>query len=196
MGHWELSSTSPDGEIGRCYSFGNFAIGVYMAQVRTESARPPRIEFDPQSVGWWRARLALTFAAAVAALVAAALVPGLLKVGGTWLLIPAAVVLVVAVPVVWLLPGWWYRVHRWEITDTAVYLRKGYFWQEVRIAPISRIQTVDTVRGPLQKHFGLTTLAVTTASAKGAIKIDGLAPAKAAELTSQLTEVTRSDDAT
>ena len=55
-------------------------------------------------------------------------------------------------------PLWRYRVHRWEISLTAgppaVYTRSGWITQERRIAPISRVQTVDTYRGPLDRLFG------------------------------------------
>ncbi|NEE19248.1 PH domain-containing protein, partial [Streptomyces sp. SID7499] len=64
-----------------------------------------------------------------------------------WLLLPAAVLAAAGTAAAVLLPLWWFRTHRWEITEDAVYVRTGYFRQEWRIAPMSRIQTVDTVRG-------------------------------------------------
>jgi membrane protein YdbS with pleckstrin-like domain len=81
-------------------------------------------------------------------------------------------------------------VHRWEVTDEAVYVRTGALWQEWRIAPMSRIQTVDTVRGPLEQAFRLATVTVTTASAKGAVRIEGLDHEVAAELAQRLTRIT------
>ncbi|HZC73445.1 MAG TPA: PH domain-containing protein [Jatrophihabitans sp.] len=72
------------------------------------------------------------------------------------------------------MPLWRYRVHRWEITDTAVYTQSGWFTQERRIAPIARVQTVDTQRGPIEQLFGLANVTITTASAKGPIKIHAL----------------------
>jgi membrane protein YdbS with pleckstrin-like domain len=72
------------------------------------------------------------------------------------------------------MPQWRYRVHRWEITDTAVYTQSGWFTQERRLAPIARIQTVDTQRGPFEQAFGLSNVTVTTASAKGPLKIHAL----------------------
>lgn len=45
-------------------------------------------------------------------------------------------------------PLWCYAVHGWEADDEAVYARSGWVVCEWRIAPIFRIQTVDTVRGP------------------------------------------------
>ena len=84
----------------------------------------------------------------------------------------ATAVLAVAHLVV--MPQWRYRVHRWEITDSAVYTQSGWFNQERRIAPIARVQTVDTQRGPLEQLFGLANVTVTTASARGPIKIHAL----------------------
>lgn len=78
------------------------------------------------------------------------------------------------------MPQWRYRVHRWEVTPTAVYTQAGWFTQERRIAPIDRVQTVDTHRGPLEQLFGLANVTVTTASAAGPLHIRGL-PAQTAE---------------
>jgi membrane protein YdbS with pleckstrin-like domain len=39
---------------------------------------------------------------------------------------------------------------------------------------MSRIQTVDTVRGPLQQLLGLSTVTVTTASAAGPLQVKGI----------------------
>jgi len=72
------------------------------------------------------------------------------------------------------MPQWRYRVHRWEVTDNAVYTKSGWISQERRIAPISRVQTVDTERGPLEQLFGLANVTVTTASAAGPLRIHGL----------------------
>ena len=66
-----------------------------------------------------------------------------------------------------LMPRWRYAVHRWEVTDTAVYTQTGWWTVERRIAPMSRIQTVDYEEGALSRLFGLATVTVTTASAAG-----------------------------
>jgi membrane protein YdbS with pleckstrin-like domain len=86
------------------------------------------------------------------------------------------------------MPQWRYRVHRWEITDTAVYTQAGWFRQERRIAPIARVQTVDTTRGPIESLFGLTNVTVTTASARGPLVIDALDLAVADAAVAVLTE--------
>ena len=99
----------------------------------------------------------------------------------------AAAWLVLAVAHLVIMPRWRYRVHRWEATDTAVYTQTGWISQERRIAPISRVQTVDSERGPIEQLFRLANVTVTTASAAGPIKIHGLAVADADRLVDDLT---------
>ena len=86
-------------------------------------------------------------------------------------------------------PLWRYRVHRWEISPQAVYTRTGWLVQERRIAPISRVQTVDTERGPLDRLFGLANVTVTTASSAGAVHIVALDSDVADRVVAQLTDI-------
>jgi uncharacterized protein len=86
-------------------------------------------------------------------------------------------------------PMWRYRVHRWELGPQAVFTRTGWLVQERRIAPISRIQTVDTYRGPVDRLFGLANVTVTTASSAGAVHIVALDVDVADHLVAQLTDI-------
>ena len=86
-------------------------------------------------------------------------------------------------------PLWRYRVHRWDIGPNAVYTRTGWLVQERRIAPISRVQTVDTERGPLDQLFGLANVTVTTASSAGAVRIVALDAHVADRVVAQLTDI-------
>ncbi|MFG3343211.1 PH domain-containing protein [Glycomyces sp. NPDC048151] len=149
--------------------------------------RPPQHRFDPRVVPWWRAQGHITTAVLVVPLVVLGI---LIAPARPWLLGPAAVILVIGVASTLAMPAWWHRVHRWEVTDTAVYTLTGYFWRTWRIAPMSRIQTVDTTQGPLQRKYGLSTLVVTTASSAGEIKLEGLEQEQAAALAARLTEIT------
>jgi uncharacterized protein len=96
------------------------------------------------------------------------------------------------------MPQWRYRVHRWEDTPTAIYTQSGWVSQERRIAPLARIQTVDTHRGPIEQLFRLANVTVTTASAAGPLKIHGLDRVSADRLVADLTARTQNatDDAT
>jgi membrane protein YdbS with pleckstrin-like domain len=89
------------------------------------------------------------------------------------------------------MPQWRYRVHRWEVTGEAVYTQSGWLKQEWRIAPISRIQTVDIERDPFEQLFGLAKLTVTTASAAGPLRIAGLRHDRALALADELTKTTQ-----
>jgi len=70
-----------------------------------------------------------------------------------------------------------------------VYTRTGWLVQEHRIAPISRVQTVDTERGPLDQLFGLANVTVTTASSAGAVRIVALDFDVAERVVAQLTDI-------
>ena len=149
--------------------------------------RPPRNRVERRAVWWWLAQAAAFYVPAVVVL---AVLAALIGPARPWLLLGLAVVAVVAVVDAGVAPWMRYRVHRWETTADAVYTLTGWFWHRWRVAPMSRIQTVDTVRGPLERRFRLATVTVTTASAKGALKIQGLDEERAAALAEELTAVT------
>jgi uncharacterized protein len=147
--------------------------------------RPPMHRVSPRAVWYWTARAAVLW---IVLLIPQAIwwiaddggnLPHVL-VGIAWL--------VLAIGHLAVMPRWRYRVHRWEATDTAVYTQTGWFSQERRIAPISRVQTVDSERGPIEQLFKLANVTVTTASAAGPLKIDGLAARDADQLVADLTE--------
>ncbi|MCW2771761.1 MAG: rane-flanked domain [Nocardioides sp.] len=101
-----------------------------------------------------------------------------------WAVALAALAIVAYVVVV---PRWRFAVHRWEVTDTAVYTQTGWWARERRIAPMSRIQTVDHAEGAVSRLFRLSTVTVTTASAAGALEIAGLDRLRALALVDELT---------
>ncbi|WP_197497325.1 PH domain-containing protein [Mycobacterium sp. 852013-51886_SCH5428379] len=107
-----------------------------------------------------------------------------------WLHVTAAVGTVFgAVLSVGVAPVWRYRVHRWDLDDRALYTRTGWLTQDRRIAPISRVQTVDTHRGPLDRLFGLADVTVTTASSAGAVRVMALDVDVADRLVARLTDI-------
>lgn len=101
-----------------------------------------------------------------------------------WMPVVLAVYALVRVGVV---PAWRYRVHRWEVTEQAAYTQTGWWSRERRLAPMSRIQTVDWDQGPFERLLGLANVTITTASAAGAIGIGGLDQATAEGLVAELT---------
>ncbi|WP_018158207.1 PH domain-containing protein [Demetria terragena] len=115
-----------------------------------------------------------------------------------WRWVLAALTVVILIIDAVISPPIRYRVHRWEVTPTAVYTQSGWLSIERRVAPISRVQTVDTTRGAIMRMLGLSTVTVTTASAAGEMTIELLDSRVAADLVEHLTAVAESseDDAT
>ena len=157
--------------------------------------RPPHNRVERRAIGWWITQelLGVLVPALILAVLALAL-----ESARFWLLLVMIIVLVIGIPYAVVVPLWRYAVHRWETTEDAVYAKTGWLWQEWRVAPMSRIQTVDTERGPLEQLFRLSSVTVTTASAAGPIKIVGLDHELAADLVQRLTSATQaaSGDAT
>lgn len=91
------------------------------------------------------------------------------------------------------MPMFRYRIHRWESTDTAVYTQTGWLSRERRIAPMSRVQTVDFEQGPVSRALGLATVTVTTASAAGPIRITAIDKPVADRLVEDLTRRTEAE---
>jgi len=100
---------------------------------------------------------------------------------------------VVAIGHAVVMPVYRYRVHRWESTDTAVYTQRGWLTRERRIAPMSRVQTVDLEQGIVSRLLRLATVTVTTASAAGPLRIDGLDTETAERLVEELTRRTEAE---
>ena len=149
--------------------------------------REPAHRVSPRATGYWR------LTAAIGDLVVLAIA------GTTYALVPerpwwatTLLVLLVAACLVHVLvmPQVRYAVHRWEVTDVAVHTRAGWIGRHTRIAPISRVQTVDSTQGAIMRLFGLASLTVTTASAAGPISIDCLDAETARELVARLTVIT------
>jgi uncharacterized protein len=151
--------------------------------------RPPAHQVSPKAVRWWRLRSALLVVVLLVPQVVAAVVTG--APAAYWLVTTALLTALLGGAYAALVPRLLFRIHRWEITDEAVYTLSGWLVREWRIAPISRVQTVDTGHGPLQQLLGLATVTVTTASARGPVRIAGLGAADAAELARTLTETTQ-----
>jgi membrane protein YdbS with pleckstrin-like domain len=155
------------------------------ADVTTPQLREPSHRVSRRAVAFWAAR------AAVGWLVAIAIEVLVLLVGehhiAPWRYVALGLSAAVGLAHVVIMPRWRYRVHRWETTPTAVYTQAGWFNQERRIAPVSRIQTVDIQRGPLEQLFRLANVTVTTASAAGPLEIHGLDRSTAERIVDELT---------
>jgi membrane protein YdbS with pleckstrin-like domain len=86
-----------------------------------------------------------------------------------------------------------YQVHRWESTDDAVYTQTGWLSRERRIAPMSRVQTVDFEQSAVGRVLGLASVTVTTASAAGPLVISAIDKEVADRLVADLTRRTSAE---
>lgn len=153
--------------------------------IEDAAPRPPRHRVAIKARTYWFISRVTTLVVVLAVTV----VPAVLWEGGrTWLLAAAGVLAVLLLPGVLLAPWLRYRTHRWEATETAVYSRTGWLGRQWRIAPLSRVQTVEAQRNVLHRMLGLAAVSVTTGSAQGAVEIQGLDAQVAEELVTQLTD--------
>lgn len=150
--------------------------------------RPPEHRVERRAIGLWALQSVIGFGVLAGLVLAAYLI---FDSARSWLGPILAVAAVWGAVVTLVMPLWRYLVHRWEVTDEAVYAVTGWIVREWRVAPISRIQTVDTTRGPLEQALGLATLEVTTASSRGPIKVPGVDARVAAQVAARLATITQ-----
>lgn len=153
----------------------------------TPVLRAPAHQVSPRAVAFWTVSALIGDAfLVVGALVAWLVVPG----APGWVGLVVLLLALLAVAHVVLMPRIRFRVHRWEVTDTAVHTREGWIGRQSRIAPISRVQTVDSRQGALMRLFDLASITVTTASAAGPITVDCLDAETARQVVGRLTAIT------
>jgi membrane protein YdbS with pleckstrin-like domain len=163
--------------------------------VNTDVAlREPAHQVSPRAVTYWR--VSALIGAVVEWIVAIAVyvfaLPAMFEEPARPWWATALLVVALVAPLVHLLvmPQLRYRIHRWEVTPTAIHTRSGWLSIDSRVAPLSRVQTVDSTQGALMRLFKLASLTVTTASAAGPITIDCLDREVARQLVHELTEIT------
>ena len=148
--------------------------------------RAPGNRVSRRAISYWTARASVSGAAVVLAEIVLAAINGFPAAWRAAIVATAALAGVHAI----VMPRWRYSVHRWEVTDQALYTRSGWFSVHWRIAPISRIQTIDSHRSVGERIFGLANVTATTASAAGPVRIHGLDRALADRLLDQLAVAT------
>ncbi|MFC6152643.1 PH domain-containing protein [Nocardioides yefusunii] len=153
--------------------------------------RDPAHRVSPHAVKYWRVVNTI-----VSVVVLAVLVPVyvIFFAGTWWATALLALIVVWCLVEVFIAPQVRHRVHRWEVDDVAVHTLSGFIDRDSRIAPVNRIQTVDTSRGFVMRRFGLTSVTVTTASSAGSISLDCLDDDVAREVVARLTALTAASE--
>ena len=101
-----------------------------------------------------------------------------------WLmLVPAAIALFC----LWLVPAQ-VRALRYALADTDFVIRRGVFSRSLTLLPYGRIQYVDIYQGPVLRLLGISTIKLSTASAKTDATLSGVPVADAARLRDVLAE--------
>jgi membrane protein YdbS with pleckstrin-like domain len=147
--------------------------------------RDPAHQVSPTARTLWAVGAAIRSVVVVGALV---MVDVMGWFGVRWWMYVLVVVAGVAYTV--LMPVIRYRVHRWESTETAVYTQVGWLGRERRVAPMSKVQTVDLDQSAVARALGLASVTVTTASASGPLQISGIDKQIADRLVADLTRRT------
>lgn len=154
--------------------------------------RAPAHRVSPRAVPYW----ILSYLIGWVFVIAGAWVLALVALpDDQWWPVPAAAtltVLLIAHSV--LAPVVRYRVHRWEILPTGVFTRTGWLSREERVAPLNRVQTVDSKRGALMQLFRLASVTVTTASSAGAVEIEAVDTELARQVVADLTARTSASE--
>lgn len=148
--------------------------------------------FRPPEAGW--SRVSPKLASARRVVLTAVLVPifgvcvalAVINSEVVWAGLAAALVLVF----IW---GWWLngrRVRSYGYAERSddLLVTSGIMFKRMVIVPYGRMQLVDVKAGPVDRHFGVTTVQLHTAAATSDATIPGLEPAEAASLRDRLAE--------
>ncbi|MEV0651069.1 PH domain-containing protein [Phytomonospora sp. NPDC050363] len=156
--------------------------------------RPPRFRVDPRARRWWTVQALVVFSGPALLAACTLLVLSVLFFPGAlpWLAPLLAITCVIpGLAYLIAMPRLRYRVHAWELGEDALYAASGWWWRKHRITPLSRVQTVDTVQGPIQRAFGLASVTMTTASTAAQVTVAGLSRADAEQLAARIGESAR-----
>lgn len=111
----------------------------------------------------------------------------------TWLVVPVAVIVAMSF-------GAWLGVKRhrrtlWKLDGDGFAVQRGRWWQTETRVPATRVQHLDLRRGPLERHFDLSTLVIHTAGTRhAAVSVSGLDVDDAEHLRDRLARHAEHDD--
>lgn len=90
---------------------------------------------------------------------------------------------------IFLKPNITWKTWRYDVSEQEIDLLHGVFIKTHTLIPMVRVQHVDTEQGPLLRHFGLSTVSISTAA--GTHEIPALADEVAEGLRDRISELAR-----
>lgn len=149
----------------------------------------PEHRLDRQALNYWR--LAGVISAAIYWLIVSLswYASGIWSL--PWWITPglAALALIGTIYEVVIVPQVRWNTWRYEISDMEIFLRHGVIVKHRTLIPMTRVQHVDTSKGPLLGLFGLATVVIATAA--GHHEIPALSDSVAASLRDRIAELAR-----
>ena len=92
------------------------------------------------------------------------------------------------------LPGRRYRSWAWRMDEDELRIASGLLVRSDAVVPFGRVQHIDIVRGPLQRHYGLGSLVLHTAGTRSAaILLPGLEQSEAERMRDHVRSKIRED---
>ncbi len=157
----------------------------------TPETDPPLLPVEPNYRHVLRARLAATWLPlAIGAVVA----DYMLLEGTPFRGLPSVAAPLLAITAILFIPQRTYRRLRYRLMDRMLHSIHGWMLHTDTLVPFVRVQHLDVKRGPLDKIFGTASLVVHTAGTHNSIvTVNGLSPARAAEIRDIIREHVRSD---
>ena len=109
-----------------------------------------------------------------------------------WVIGIPAILLIVQLIAAWIDVTVRYRQWRFEIRADEVDLKHGFITHTRQLVPMARIQHVDTRQGPIERHYGLSSVIFYTAA--GSMEIPALSVARAGEVRNQIAALAKVHD--
>lgn len=154
---------------------------------------PPKEHLDPRARTMWYVDGAIQLVIWSAIIIAGAwALIRFTPVTDWWVYLGAGVIVGGSLIETIITPAWRYRFWRYEIREDEVDLQHGWLVQKRQLIPMSRIQHVDTRRGPLQRRFGLASVVFFTAA--GSMEIPALSQDVAANVRDRIADLAKVHD--
>ena len=117
--------------------------------------RPPANPLDPRVQRIWAVETLLSgLTLSIAAVVAAGLLDAFTGTPRALLIAVVGLVMALSIAAALVVPGISYRHYRWEVTEAGLIVQRGWLLREFIAVPHTRVQTVETRRGPLERRPG------------------------------------------